>query len=199
MDEPVLPDHGRDEMKYLKDQKYRSARVLLCILLICAALIVYKFCFARRTPMQVARANPSETGWVLVCDTQEHNLTIFKQDRKAKEGEWKPRYYNSFPCTTGAITVIEGKERTCTPMGLSHIHWKQRKRDFDDSRSWYNCWTERGFGIHSTMYALNEDEPLTEVDGRLGIDTSTGCIRVEIGLAKFLYKKIPLETPLIVY
>ncbi len=186
-------------MKYFKEQKYRPALILAGFLGVCAVVLIYVAFFARRTPMQVARANPSETGWTLVCDTKEHTLSLFIQSKEAGPNEWKPVLYNSFPCATGIPVEINGKMVSRTPLGKTSIHFKERSHIFEDCRSWYNCWLRGGFGIHSTMYARDELTPEHEVDGRLGIDASSRCIRVKLKIAKWIYKNIPEDTPVVVY
>ncbi len=169
------------------------------VVLIVSTFLIWKEYFARKSPEQIAKKYTSETGWLLVCDTKEHMLAVFKQSNDAGVGEWEPVHYNSFPCSTGALVMKEGKAVTSTPIGASYIKFKQRSHKFDDCRSWYNCWCKGGFGIHSTMYDRDEKEPLHEIDGRLGINVSTACIRVKLKVAKWIYKTMPENTPVIVY
>ena len=179
--------------------KKRAIAIIKVMLLAVAFFLAWKLFIARKSPEQIARMNTSETGWMLVCDTQKHMLAVFKQSDNADIGECEPVHYNSFPCSTGALVMKDGKMVTSTPIGVSRIKFKQRRHIFDDSRSWYNCWCKGGFGIHSTLYSRDEKSPLHEIDGRLGINVSTSCIRVRLKVAKWIYKTIPVDTPVIVY
>ena len=181
------------------DRKGRLIITLLCVLVICAGVFLYMFCFMRKTPMQIARENPSETGWTIVCDTKEHTLYIYRQPIDVGEDQWEPALYKSFPCATGVPVEIDGKMVSRTPKGRTSIHFKERSHVFEDCRSWYNCWCRGGFGIHSTMYARDETSPEHEVDGRLGIDASRRCIRVKLNVAKWIYTVIPEETPVVIF
>jgi len=172
---------------------------MAAVALTAALLLFWIAYFARKSPEQISKMYTSDTGWLLVCDTQEHMLAVFKQSNDAGIGEWEPVHYNSFPCSTGALVMKDGKAVTSTPIGASYIKFKQRSHKFDDCRSWYNCWCKGGFGIHSTMYSRDEKEPLHEIDGRLGINVSTSCIRVKLKVAKWIYKTMPEGTPVIVY
>lgn len=181
---------------------FRSKYILIALAVVCIALALIMSRGSsriRKTPLQIAEECTTATEWMMVCDTQEHVLTLFKQSKDAAPGEWKPVMYNSFPCSTGALRMINGEMKTCTPLGPSYIKFKQRSHKFDDCKSWYNCWMKGGFAIHSTMYARDEDLPLHETDSRLGDNISTSCIRVDLKVAKFIYKTMPEMTPLMVY
>jgi len=152
----------------------------------------------RKTPDQVSTQYVSRTGWLLVCDVQRHTLTVFKNI--AKPGKrWKPVRFASYSCTIGALVRKGGRKQTCTPLGYTQIMWKQKVHTFSTSKSWYNCWTKKGFAIHSTMYHKNDQTPRREVDGRLGMNLSNSCIRIRLEQARWIYKTMTKYTPLIVY
>lgn len=182
-----------------KIHKISPIKAIVIVLLITGIVAMLWYQFARKTPERIAKEYSSATGWLLVCDTEEHTLSLFKQSIKANPGEWKPILYNCFPCSTGQLVLKDGKMQTCTPKGFSYIHWKERRHSFPEFTSWYNCWIKGGFAIHSTLYAPNEPEPITELDDRLGVDASTSCIRVKIDIAKWMYNNLPVGTPIVVY
>ncbi|MDO5477375.1 MAG: L,D-transpeptidase [Eubacteriales bacterium] len=195
-------DSKPDEKKAWLPEKHKKKICFMGIALLAALIGVglYMSGFPRKKPETIAREYTSETGWMMICDTKEHMLFVFTQSPDADLSKWVPVYYNSFPCSIGEIIEKNGKRRTRTPLGVAHIRWKQRYCLFDDCRTWYNSWMEDSvFGIHSTPYMRDEEEPLHEIDDRLGMDISNRCIRVKLKVAKWIYKTFPEGTPLIVY
>jgi lipoprotein-anchoring transpeptidase ErfK/SrfK len=184
----------------LSEKSFSSLKISLIIILCGAAIIFFWLRFVKESPEKIARKYPSETGWMMVCDTEEHTLTVFMQSEDAAPGEWKPIVYNTFPCSTGRAIMENGKYETCTPKGATYIRWKQKTHLFREFKSWYNCWMKGGkFAIHSVLYDRDESIASQKVDGRLGVDSSSGCIRVDLKVAKWIYRTLPVNTPLVVY
>lgn len=184
----------------IREKSFSTLKVSLAVLLGGAAIVFFWLQFVQDSPEKIAKRNTSDTGWMMVCDTEEHTLTVFMQSKDAAPGEWKPELYNTFPCSTGRTVMKNGKYQTCTPKGLTYIQWKEQTHTFEEFKSWYNCWMKGGtFGIHSVLYDRDEPVASHEIDGRLGIDSSSRCIRVDLKVAKWIYRTLPEKTPLVVY
>jgi hypothetical protein len=87
----------------MSEKSFSSLKISLIIILCGAAIIFFWLRFVKESPEKIARKYPSETGWMMVCDTEEHTLTVFMQSEDAAPGEWKPIVYNTFNGINGKI------------------------------------------------------------------------------------------------
>lgn len=135
----------------------------------------------------INRANKlsSSTKWLILVDTTLNYTAIFY----GSKGNWELEKY--WICTTGhpKQPTVKGTFR----VGAKGLHFGEAKG--------YTCWYyTQFFGnylFHSILY-----DPYSKVsvqDGRLGINTSAGCVRLEIDNAKWLQDNIPRGTKVVVY
>lgn len=133
----------------------------------------------------IAKANnyASSTDWLILVDTTQNRTVVFKEGG----GSWTVQKY--FICTTGAWNspTIRG-QFTVASRGLSF-------------GSGYTCWYWTQFKgnylFHSVLY--NPGSMTSIQDGRLGINASHGCVRLDINDAKWIYQNIPSGTKVVVY
>ena len=92
-------------------------------------------------------------------------------------------------CTTGA-------KSTQTVKGTFTVQGKGKSFG-----SGYTCWYYTQFYgnylFHSVLYKQGSMSVIT--DGRLGINASHGCVRLNINNAKWIYDNIPRGTKVVVY
>ena len=126
----------------------------------------------------------SSTNWLILADTTNNHVAIFS----GSAGNWKLQKYWS--CTSGAPS---------TPTVTGQFTIGSRGYSFGEEHG-YSCyyWTQfRGaYLFHSVKYYANTRNIM---DGRLGVNASAGCIRLDIDNAKWLYDYIPGGTKVVVY
>ncbi len=69
----------------------------------------------------------------------------------------------------------------------------------DEYRCWYATQFYGDVLFHSVKYKGGEDSPVTVIDGRLGVNTSLGCVRLQLENAKWIYDYVPAGTKVVVY
>lgn len=132
-----------------------------------------------------AKANSysSKTKYIMMVNCKTHKVGIYK----GKKGSWKNIKYWS--CTTG-------KSSTPTKKGVFTV--KAKGKAFG---SGYTCWYYTQFYgnylFHSVLYRPGSQTKIK--DGRLGISASHGCVRLSLSNAKWVYKKIPRGTKVVIY
>ena len=130
-----------------------------------------------------ARAYASSTDYLILVDTKANKVGIFK----GSKGNWS--YSKYWSCTSGAAS-------SPTVKGVFTIG--SRGMSFG---SGYTCWYWTQFSgnylFHSVLY--NQGSMSSIQDGRLGINASHGCVRLDIVNAKWIYDHIPRSTKVVVY
>ncbi len=132
----------------------------------------------------IALANEysSVTGWLILVDTWSNHVVIFS----GMKGAWVVEQY--WQCTSGAPSspTVKG-QFVIGSRGLSFGHG-------------YTCWYWTQFYgnylFHSVKY--NPGSMTSIQDGRLGVNASAGCVRLEISNAKWIYDYIPSGTKVVV-
>lgn len=103
-----------------------------------------------------------------------------------KKGKWKEsKYWNCSP----------GKPSTPTISGKFKVGAKGHYFDSGVARCYWYTQFKGDYLFHSVLYRKNG----TLYDGRLGMKLSHGCVRLEIGNAKWIYDNVPRGTTVIVY
>lgn len=130
------------------------------------------------------RANwySSNTGWLIMVDTQGCKLGVFRGQR----GSWG--YAQYWPCSTGASSTptVLG-EYSVTGKGYSFGHG-------------YTCYYYTQFYgdylIHSGTYYQGT---FNVMDDRMGVHISQGCVRLLIDRAKWIWDNVPIGTKVVTY
>lgn len=132
----------------------------------------------------IALANrySSLTGWLILVDTWSNHVVIFSGSR----GSWVVEKY--WLCSSGAPSspTVKG-QFTVGSRGISFGHG-------------YTCWYWTQFCgdylFHSVKYYQGSMSAIQ--DGRLGVNVSAGCVRLDINNAKWIYDTIPSGTKVVV-
>ena len=128
----------------------------------------------------------SSTKYMIVVKLKEHKVRVYR----GKKGKWKR--IHSFKCSVGA-------SGTPTVKGTFTIGSRGRYFNTGSSmRCWYYTQFHGNYLFHSVIYDRSSS-PRHVVDGRLGKNISHGCIRMALSNAKWIYKKIPSKTKVIIY
>ena len=128
----------------------------------------------------------SSTKYLILVPRKQHKVLIFK----GKKGSWKLK--KEYRCTTG-------KKSTPTPKGVYTV--KAKGKYFNTGRNgrcWYYTQFRGNYLFHSVIYKRAK-KPRRILDGRLGISASHGCVRLTLKEAKWIYKKIPRGTKVVIY
>ena len=126
----------------------------------------------------------SSTNWLILADVTNNHVAIFN----GSVGNWKLQKY--WTCTSGALD---------TPTVTGQFTIGSRGYSFGEEHG-YSCyyWTQfsGAYLFHSVKYYANTRNIM---DGRLGVNASAGCIRLDIDNAKWIYDYIPSGTKVVVY
>ena len=126
----------------------------------------------------------SDTNWLIVTDTSACKVAIFA----GSKGNWSTVKY---------ISCSPGKPSTPTIKG----EFKVTGRGLSFGKPSYDCWYYTQFYgdylFHSVIY--NKGSKTSIQDGRLGMQLSHGCVRLNINDAKWIYDNIPNGTKVIVF
>ena len=126
----------------------------------------------------------SDTNWLIVTDTSACKVAIFA----GSKGNWSTVKY---------ISCSPGKPSTPTVKG----EFKVTGRGLSFGKPSYDCWYYTQFYgdylFHSVIY--NKGSKTSIQDGRLGMQLSHGCVRLNINDAKWIYDNIPNGTKVIVF
>jgi len=116
---------------------------------------------------------------------------------KAGAAGWEP--YKQWACCVG-------KGSTPTPKGSFSISYKMKKMDSVlpnglKSTEFYTSVFSGDYCIHSTLYKYGAKSPDSNlnIDSRLGVQISNGCIRLSTENAKWLYNNTPSGTSIYIY
>ena len=130
-----------------------------------------------------AQGYSSSTGWLVLTDTNKYFTAVFS----GSQGNWK---------LERLIYCSVGKKSSKTKKGKYSI--KKKKKYFYYGK--YRCkWASKYKGAyyyHSVLYNRSGKKVL---DGRLGKAVSHGCIRMDSGDAKYIYKNVPKKSTVVVY
>ncbi|SEF42956.1 L,D-transpeptidase catalytic domain [Eubacterium ruminantium] len=136
--------------------------------------------------LKKAQNYSSNTNYLIMVSRDISKVMVLK----GSSYSWTPIYY--WDCNCGA-------EETETPTGEFTTAAKILYFGPEDE---YRCWyATQFFGeclFHSVIYDV-DDAPNWVIDGRLGVNTSHGCIRLLLENAKWLYDNIPYGTKVVVY
>ncbi len=126
----------------------------------------------------------SGTNWLILADTTNNKVAVFSGSR----GNWTIRKF--WDCTSGAYN---------TPTVTGEFTVGSRGYSFGEEHG-YSCyyWTQfyGAYLFHSVKYYANTRNIM---DGRLGVNASAGCLRLQIDNAKWIYDTIPRGTKVVVY
>lgn len=139
----------------------------------------------------------SNTHYAVTVSKTTH--TVYLWYSADKKNNWQPMF--NCRCTTGNEQSQDSPEGTIkptwTPPGFS--------RTYDHIKYFSGCCyyatgykkSERsGWHIHSTLYSFSTGR---RTDSRLAKNVSSGCIRININYARYIYKYVPLKTRFRVY
>ena len=124
----------------------------------------------------------SSTKWLLVVDTTNNYVGVFN----GRKGNWTQTKY--WRCSSGApLTPTVTGTFTVTGKGYSFGHG-------------YTCYYYTQFYGDYLFHSIKYYEGTRVVlDGRLGMNISLGCVRLDISNAKWIYDNIPLGTKVVIY
>ncbi len=124
----------------------------------------------------------SATDWLIMVDTSHNMVGIYKRGPMM----WEP--FMRFPCSSGA---------PWTPTVLGEFAVGDKGFVFGAGYSCY-FWTQffRDYLFHSVLYNQNTWDVQ---DGRLGLNISHGCIRLDANDAKWIWDNIPRGTKVVTY
>ena len=125
----------------------------------------------------------SKTNWLLLCDTSNFFLGVFK----GSKGNWKLVRF---------IYVGVGKVGTATKKGKYAIKAKKKKFFAGAVRCKYCTRYYKNYYFHSVPYYWNGKRVYSP---QLGKRISHGCIRMATDDAKYIYKKVPKKSTAWVY
>lgn len=124
----------------------------------------------------------SNTNWLILCDTTRNELCIYW----GRQGNWKLQKY--WTCSTGAWS---------TPTVLGEFTVGAKGYVFGSGFSCYYYTQFYGdYLFHSVTYYQNT---FNVMDGRLGMNLSHGCVRLQIDNAKWIYDNIPYGTKVVTF
>ena len=130
-----------------------------------------------------AQTQSSTTGYLLLVDCSACNVGVFT----GRTGDWNLLYF--WKCSPGA-------PRTPTPKGVYQVYTKGHYFDSGSARCYWYTAFYRDYYFHSVLYS-KYNGGLS--DGRLGMQLSHGCVRLDINCAKWLYDYIPIGTTVFTY
>lgn len=129
-----------------------------------------------------AQGYSSSTNWLILCDTTRNQLCIYW----GRQGNWKLQKF--WTCTTGAWS---------TPTVLGEFTVGSKGYVFGSGFSCYYYTQFYGnYLFHSVTYYQNT---FNIMDGRLGMNLSHGCVRLQIDNAKWIYDNIPYGTKVVTF
>ena len=138
---------------------------------------------ADQTISRKAQQYSSSTQWLILVNTSTNRVAIFK----GSKNKWVRQKY--WYCTSG---------KSSTPTVKGQFTVGSRGKSFGKG---YTCWYWTQFYgdylFHSVLYQQGSMSRIQ--DGRLGINASHGCIRLNINNAKWIYDNIPRGTKVVAY
>ena len=132
-----------------------------------------------------AQIYSSSTRYLILVDRASCKVGIFL----GKAGAWNKQYYWS--CSPG-------KPSTPTVSGTFTVQGKGYYFDSGRARCFYYTQFKGNYLFHSVLYAQTS-RPSKIIDGRLGMQLSHGCVRLDVNNAKWIYDNIPRGTKVVIY
>lgn len=128
----------------------------------------------------------SDTKYLIAVSKDTHMVCVYK----GKAGHWTAN--KLYRCSTGA-------RGTATPSGTFKTPGTHMKRfgAVSGYSAWYATRIVGDVCFHSVLYQIGSKTAF--VDGRLGLNISHGCIRMNINSAKWIYDNIPAKTKVVIY
>ncbi len=135
--------------------------------------------------MRRAQGISSNTGWLILVDTSACRTTVFSRSSNS----WVVN--QTWSCSPGAYG---------TPTKKGYFTVGSRGYYFDSGASRCFYWTQfsGNYLFHSVLYARTAT-PQYIRDGRLGMNLSHGCVRLDVNCAKWIYDRIPFGTRVYTY
>jgi uncharacterized protein YjdB len=133
--------------------------------------------------VSTARSYGSKTAWMLLTDCTTNQTAIMNYH----DDDWY--VYSIIACTTG-------KASTPTKKGAYEVYGKGLSFGHGYTCWYYTQWSG-DYLYHSVLY--NEGSSTSIQDGRLGINASNGCIRLDINWARWIYNNIPYGTRVVIW
>lgn len=125
----------------------------------------------------------SATQYLIAVDCSANRVGVFQ----GWQGHWDPLHF--WMCTTGAWS---------SPTRKGYFTIQDKGMAFG---SGYTCWYYSQFSgnylFHSVLYQPGSMSRIQ--DGRLGINASHGCVRLDINNARWIYNNAPRGTRVVVY
>lgn len=134
--------------------------------------------------LNFANKYSSNTGYLITVNRNTHMVYVYQ----GSQGDWKQ--IKKFACGDGATS-------TPTVEGKFAIYGHKYYFDSGSVRCFYASMFHGAYYFHSTLYAQTKN-PQTEVDGRVGLALSHGCVRLKLQNAKWIYTTIPTGTAVVV-
>lgn len=134
------------------------------------------------TMYNIAQGYSSATNYLILVNSYTNRLAIFQ----GSYGNWTPVQF--WLCSTGALG---------TPTVFGEYTVGSRGYSFGSGFSCY--WWTQFYGdylFHSVTYYQNTN---VIMEGKLGVNISHGCVRLDINNAKWIYDNIPYGTKVVSY
>ncbi len=132
-----------------------------------------------------AKNYSSDTEYLIWVSLSAQKVNVFK----GAQNKWS--LLHSFDCASG-------KSSTPTPIGITHVTYKQTAWITED----YQCrpivrfYPGTGYAFHSRLYSPNGK---VLIDATIGKPASHGCIRMMDEGIYWIYKNIPTDTTVVIY
>lgn len=134
----------------------------------------------------------SKTDYLIAVSRELNRICVYE----GKKGNWKLKYY--WMCSTGRP---ENGKVSKTPTGSWLMPEEDNHLGYIGGHETYTCWYATRFYkrcfFHSVIY--NPASKSSIQDGRLGMNISDGCIRMNIDDAKWIWDNCHTGTRVIVY
>ena len=124
----------------------------------------------------------SPTSYLILVNTSSNYVGVFS----GSQGRWDLVYY--WQCSSGASA-------TPTVQGEFSIGIRGTYFNSGNARCWWFTQFYGNYLFHSVLYYPSG----VLMDGRLGMNLSHGCVRLDIDNAKWIYDNIPSQTKVYVY
>ena len=132
-----------------------------------------------------AQVYSSNTRYLILVDRAACKVGIYT----GKAGAWnQSKFWSCSP----------GKPSTPTVSGTFTVQGKGYYFDSGKARCFYYTQFKGNYLFHSVLYAQTST-PSRIIDGRLGMQLSHGCVRLDVNNAKWIYDNIPRGTKVVIY
>ena len=132
-----------------------------------------------------AQGIASSTSWLILVDTGNTRVNVYH----GSQGHWSLQH--SWLCAPGA-------PGSPTVKGFFTVQGKGYYFDSGAARCFYYTQFHGNYLFHSTLY-YQRPTPSSPMDNRVGMQLSHGCVRLELGNAKWIYDNIPRGTKVYIY